>query len=102
MKRAVTTCGRRTLVAIWYRGTVLDPSLDAALEKTSRSFALSLRALPKETRACVALAYLLARAADTVADTELVARDARRKLLARLGGLIRATPADDGDAARRE
>lgn len=51
------------------------------LARVSRSFYLSLRLLPRETRGAVALAYLLARAADTVADTRLVARERRLELL---------------------
>ena len=38
-------------------------------DKTARSFALTLRLLPKCVRQEVCLAYLLARATDTVADT---------------------------------
>lgn len=54
------------------------------LKKTSRSFYLSLRILPDGMRAPVALAYLLARAADTIADTELVPAPLRLQLLATL------------------
>ncbi len=39
------------------------------LQKVSRSFGLSLRLLPAALRAPVSLAYLLARIADTIADT---------------------------------
>jgi farnesyl-diphosphate farnesyltransferase len=51
------------------------------LEQVSRSFYVSLWLLPPETRHTVALAYLLARAADTVADTRVVARAERLRLL---------------------
>ncbi len=51
--------------------------LRGLLRRVSRSFYLSLRILPRDLRAPVGLAYLLARAADTVADTRLIARDAR-------------------------
>lgn len=51
------------------------------LKKTSRSFYLSLRILPGGMRTPVALAYLLARAADTVADTEAVPASMRLQLL---------------------
>lgn len=47
------------------------------LRGTSRSFYLSLRFLPKQTQEIIALAYLLARAADTISDTNLVANDKR-------------------------
>lgn len=51
------------------------------LRRVARSFALSLRLLPRETRESTALAYLLARAADTVADTRLVPRAERARVL---------------------
>lgn len=70
------------------------------LKDVSRSFYLSIRVLPAPVRGQVALAYLLARAADTLADTEAVAgpagddTDERRRLL----GLLRATVTEDGAA----
>lgn len=54
------------------------------LRRVARSFALSLRLLPGQTRDATALAYLLARAADTVADTRLVPRPRRARLLEEL------------------
>jgi farnesyl-diphosphate farnesyltransferase len=39
------------------------------LERTSRSFYLTLRLLPRSVRADASLGYLLARATDTIADT---------------------------------
>ncbi|MFA6030410.1 MAG: squalene/phytoene synthase family protein [Elusimicrobiota bacterium] len=54
------------------------------LRDVSRSFHLSLRVLPKPVRAQVGLAYLLARASDTVADTQAVPRERRRELLERM------------------
>ena len=42
--------------------------LDHLLSAVSRSFYLSMRFLPRETRPGVAVGYLLARATDTVAD----------------------------------
>ncbi len=56
-------------------------SLQQLLERTSRSFYLSLRILPAATRWTVGLAYLLARAADSIADTELLPAQARAQLL---------------------
>jgi farnesyl-diphosphate farnesyltransferase len=81
---------------------VLDPALDPILAKTSRSFALTLKLLPRATRSAVALAYLFARAADTIADTRIVPTDERRRLLAELGGLIRADRSGDGVGRRSE
>ena len=51
------------------------------LKSVSRAFYLTLRVLPDGVREPIGLAYLLARAADTIADTEIVAVEER---LARL------------------
>ena len=51
------------------------------LKPVSRSFALSLAALPRTLREPIALAYLLARAADTIADTRIVPRPDRLREL---------------------
>src|SRR5438045_9068521 len=39
------------------------------LKSVSRSFYLSIRILPRDLQAPIGLAYLLARASDTIADT---------------------------------
>ena len=51
------------------------------LRSVSRSFYLTLAVLPANVREQVGLAYLLARAADTLADTDLIPRDVRLKHL---------------------
>jgi farnesyl-diphosphate farnesyltransferase len=51
--------------------------LKKLLRDVSRSFYLTLRVLPKEIRPQVSLAYLLARASDTIADTKAVPREKR-------------------------
>lgn len=57
--------------------------LGELLKSVSRAFYLSLRVLPAGLREPIGLAYLLARAADTVADTRLLPPDERlRHLLA--------------------
>lgn len=53
------------------------------LRDVSRSFYLTLRILPHELRPAISLAYLFARASDTIADTKVVPRDRRRELLVR-------------------
>ena len=58
--------------------------LAALLRDVSRSFYLTLRVLPGEVRAQIGLAYLLARAADTIADTGLVPLPQRFKALRNL------------------
>ncbi len=50
----------------------LPGPLQVLLRDTSRSFYLTLQVLPRAVRPQIGLAYLLARATDTVADTELV------------------------------
>lgn len=47
------------------------------LASVSRSFYLTLKALPKELREPISLAYLLARTADTIADTAAVSAAVR-------------------------
>src|SRR5262245_28191930 len=51
--------------------------LGSLLRQVSRSFYLSLAVLPRSLREPIGLAYLLARAADTVTDTRLLPRDER-------------------------
>lgn len=48
---------------------VVDENIDRLLKATSRSFYLSLQILPGQIRDQVGLLYLLARVADTIADT---------------------------------
>ena len=57
--------------------------LDALLEKTSRTFALSIPRLPEPTRREVTVAYLLFRIADTLEDATLWDGSRRRDELAR-------------------
>ena len=49
---------------------LINPKIDALLEDTSRSFFITLQALPTKIRGQVGLLYLLARVADTVADSK--------------------------------
>jgi farnesyl-diphosphate farnesyltransferase len=58
------------------------------LRSVSRSFYLSVRLLPADVRDPVALAYLLARATDTIADTADIGADVRRANLSTLAGVI--------------
>ncbi|MCU1277869.1 MAG: farnesyl-diphosphate farnesyltransferase [bacterium] len=66
---------------------VPDRSLDEILSKVSRSFYLSLAILPRAMRTQLSAAYLVARAADTIADTRLVQAERRIELL---GGMREA------------
>jgi len=62
--------------------------LNPLLKQVSRSFYLTLRVLPRAVRSQIALAYLLARATDTVADTRLVTVEERLAALAALRARI--------------
>lgn len=70
--------------------------LGPLLKGVSRSFYLTLRVLPAGMRDPVGLAYLLARAADTIADTSLIPPAQRLDLLLALRQRING--ADDGGA----
>jgi len=98
---------------------VLPTHLRVLLKRVSRSFYLSVRVLPAAVQPQVAIGYLLARAADTIADTTEVAwsaderlaalaalRDSlageaevRRDLARRLAAPGRAAPAPTGESA---
>ncbi len=62
----------------------------ALLRSVSRSFYLTLRFLPGRVRGPASLGYLLARATDTVADTETVAAGERVRLLGAMGDAVAA------------
>ena len=49
--------------------TIINKDIDYLLETTSRSFFLTLQNLPKKIRRQLSLLYLLARIADTIADS---------------------------------
>ncbi len=57
------------------------PFLAGLALPVSRSFYLSLKALPAALREGITLAYLLARASDSIADSSLASPDARREYL---------------------
>ena len=84
---------------------VPDSLLTSLLRDVSRSFYLTLRVLPGRIRSPIGLAYLLARATDTVADTELLPVEQRLQALARLRERILglgAGPLDFGELAQRQ
>jgi len=58
--------------------------IQALLKQVSRSFFLTLRALPRSIRKPISIAYLLARASDTIADTHLIEISRRRAALLQL------------------
>jgi farnesyl-diphosphate farnesyltransferase len=69
------------------RSTSRD-SQHALLRAVSRSFYLTLRILPRQIRPQIALAYLLARTSDTIADTNLVPPTLRLEALDRFRARI--------------
>ena len=68
--------------------------LGDVLRRTSRTFYLSLAILPRSLREPVGLAYVLARATDTVADTRLIPRPQRLAHLRTLRAAYLGEPAD--------
>ena len=54
---------------------LIQPEIDSLLERTSRSFFITLQALPSKIRGQVGLLYLLARVADTIADSKQGQKD---------------------------
>src|SRR2546426_934843 len=65
------------------------------LGRVSRSFYISIRLLPKKIREPAGLAYLLARATDTVADTVQVPALLRAEMLADLSSVIQGETSPD-------
>ena len=74
--------------------------LGPLLKGVSRSFYLTLRVLPAGMRDPIGLAYLLARAADTIADTSLILPEQRLELLLSLRSQVNGAT-DDGALVRR-
>lgn len=72
-------------------GAASFKELNRLLKDVSRSFYLTVRVLPGKVRHQIGLAYLLARATDTIADTEIVPIDERLDSLARLRSRILGT-----------
>ena len=80
-------------------------SLGNLLKATSRSFYLTLRALPACVRPQIGLAYLLARTTDTIADTEILPLDQRLDALQKLRERILgrgSAPLNFGEFAKQQ
>ena len=71
------------------------PTLEHLLERTSRTFALSIPPLPEPTRREVTIAYLLFRIADTFEDAAHWAPEARTSALHDLVGLLRSASREE-------
>ncbi len=83
--------------------------MNPLLKQVSRSFYLTLRALPAPVRPQISLAYLLARTTDTIADTLLVSVQRRlaalremRAAIVNIGTGRTAHPPDFGDLAEAQ
>src|SRR5437660_753720 len=74
-----------------------DRLVGPILQSVSRSFYLSIRFLPARLRRPVGLAYLLARATDTIADSADVPAKTRLLQLKSLASAIQGSP--EGDAS---
>jgi farnesyl-diphosphate farnesyltransferase len=72
------------------------------LRSVSRSFYLSLRILPKPLRDPLSLAYLLARATDTIADTPAPPANLRAEALRDLAGAIQGSASPEIAARLRD
>ena len=70
------------------------------LRQVSRSFYLTVRILPSKVRDQIGLAYLLARATDTIADTDMLPVEERLAALAGLRARILGQSADKLDLHR--
>ena len=79
--------------------TISEDLFEDVLKGVSRSIYLSLRALPASVRRQMGLGYLFCRAADTIADTRLVARHQRLKHLDTFREQFEAPSPDPREAA---
>ena len=77
-------------------------SLEDLLEKTSRTFALSIPVLPEPTRREVMIAYLLFRIADTFEDASHWTPDDRIGALADFNGLLRSDSREKAEVLCRD
>ena len=69
--------------------------LTELLKSVSRAFYLSMRVLPSAMREPVSIAYLLARAADTIADTASLSTEQRILLLRKLRRILTGEDGED-------
>jgi len=76
--------------------------LEALLEKTSRTFALSIPVLPEPTRREVMIAYLLFRIADTFEDAAHWTPEDRIAALAEFNGLLRSYSREKAERLSRD
>jgi farnesyl-diphosphate farnesyltransferase len=74
--------------------------IQTLLKGTSRSLYLSVQALPQKMKSAFAIAYLLCRYADTIADTDLMPSDRRIHWITRFPSLVKEqNPAEEKQLA---
>ncbi len=83
------------------KASEIDRLRGSILCSVSRSFYLSLRVLPGPLREPLSLAYLLARATDTIADTPEPPAELRTEALRNLAGAIQGTASIEAAAGLR-
>lgn len=71
--------------------------LNDLLKRVSRSFFLTVNVLPRSVRDQIGLAYLFARAADTIADTDLIDREQRLIFLGQFRSQFKADEVSWGE-----
>jgi farnesyl-diphosphate farnesyltransferase len=89
---------------------VSDELLTSLLRGVSRSFYLTMRVLPGAVRPQIAVAYLLARTTDTIADTQLIPVESRiealsvlrRRILGQGGGALAFSQWRESQPAKAE
>jgi len=97
--------GGKLLKAAFTKAAPAKRKLDPLLKSVSRSFHLTLRVLPAAIRPQIGLAYLLARATDTIADTEVIPWQERLITLRMLRDRILGThglPLDFAELAQQQ
>ncbi len=76
-----------------------DWLLHPLLKRVSRSFYLTLQVVPQSVRDQVGVSYLFARAADTIADTDVIERSRRLVLLKQFQGQFASDEIDESRIA---
>jgi len=77
--------------------SLYNKELDEILKGVSRSFYLTLRSLPEQVRPQISVAYLIARIADTIADTEAIPLEERIQTLIAFREKVDGTINKDGE-----
>src|SRR5262245_23191824 len=101
MRREALTRRTRFMVTTKLRVAATAPLTLDLLERTSRTFALSIPLLPEPTRNAVSLAYLWFRVVDTLEDAPSWSRDERMRALGEFADLAQSPNAERAKASSR-